>query len=77
MHLRETVDALRRLGHAVQVFSPDTSPEESGVQWNDWCSIPLNGFAGDLVSTRKFLDFRGLLHAKDFDGFLRQATTPA
>lgn len=32
---------------------------------------------GDLVSTRKFLDFRGLLDAKEFDGFLRQATTRA
>ena len=31
----------------------------------------------DLLSTRKFLDMRGLLDGKDFDAFLQQATTPA
>ncbi|MCI0641802.1 MAG: hypothetical protein L0Y72_20480 [Gemmataceae bacterium] len=32
---------------------------------------------GDLVSTRKFLDYRGVLAARDFDAFLHRATTPA
>ena len=32
---------------------------------------------GDLRSTRKFLDLRGLLEAKDFDAFVQQASTPA
>jgi hypothetical protein len=32
---------------------------------------------GDLRSTRKFLDLRGLLEANDFDVFLQQANTPA
>ena len=32
---------------------------------------------GDLRSTRKFLDLRGLLEAKDFDTFVQQASTPA
>ena len=32
---------------------------------------------GDLLSTRRFLDFRGLLQANDFDAFLGQASTPA
>lgn len=31
----------------------------------------------DLVSTRKFLDLRGLLEGKDFDAFLQQTGTPA
>lgn len=31
---------------------------------------------GDLVSTRKFLDLRGLLDSEDFDALL-QTTTPA
>jgi hypothetical protein len=31
----------------------------------------------DIVSTRKFLDFRGLLDANDFDVFLRKASAPA
>jgi hypothetical protein len=31
----------------------------------------------DLQSTRKFLDLRGLLDAKDFDKFLLQASAPA
>jgi hypothetical protein len=32
---------------------------------------------GDLWSTRKFLDLRGLLEAKDFDAFVQQARTSA
>jgi hypothetical protein len=32
---------------------------------------------GDLRSTQKFLDLRGLLEAKDFDTFIQEATTPA
>ena len=32
---------------------------------------------GDLGSTRKFLDLRGLLEARDFDAFVQQASTPA
>jgi hypothetical protein len=32
---------------------------------------------GDLQSTRKFLDLRGLLDAADFDAFMEQASTPA
>jgi hypothetical protein len=32
---------------------------------------------GDLVSTRKFLDLRGLLDAADFDAFLDRAATSA
>jgi hypothetical protein len=31
----------------------------------------------DLLSTRKFLDLRGLLEAADFDAFLERATTTA
>ena len=31
----------------------------------------------DLLSTRKFLDWRGLLGATAFDAFLQRATTPA
>ena len=31
----------------------------------------------DLIATRKFLDFRGLLDATQFDAFLHQTTTPA
>jgi len=49
VHLRETVDALRRLGHTVQVYSPDQGLEETGVQWDDWCATPLRGFASDVV----------------------------
>jgi hypothetical protein len=33
--------------------------------------------ARDLLSTRKFLDLRGLLEAVDFDAFLQRATTTA
>ena len=32
---------------------------------------------GDLRSTRKFLDLRGLLEAKDFDAFVQEASAPA
>jgi hypothetical protein len=32
---------------------------------------------GDLRSTRKFLDLRGLLEARDFDTFVQQASAPA
>ena len=32
---------------------------------------------GDLRGTRKFLDLRGLLDAKEFDRFVRQASAPA
>jgi hypothetical protein len=32
---------------------------------------------GDLRSTRKFLDMRGLLDAKDFDAFVKEASAPA
>jgi hypothetical protein len=32
---------------------------------------------GDLRSTRKFLDLRGLLDATDFDTFVQGASTPA
>jgi hypothetical protein len=32
---------------------------------------------GDLLSTRKFLDMRGVIAEKDFDAFVQQATTPA
>jgi hypothetical protein len=31
----------------------------------------------DLLSTRKFLDLRGLMEAADFDAFLQRATTTA
>jgi hypothetical protein len=31
----------------------------------------------DLLSTRKFLDFRGLLNAQEFDTLFQQASTPA
>ena len=31
----------------------------------------------DLRTTRKFLDLRGLLEAKDFDTFVQGASTPA
>lgn len=31
----------------------------------------------DVVSTRKFLDYRGLLDAGEFDAFLGRLTTPA
>jgi len=31
----------------------------------------------DMHSTRKFLDWRGLLEAKDFDAFVQEASTPA
>jgi hypothetical protein len=31
----------------------------------------------DLQSTRKFLDLRGLLDAKDFDTLVQEASTPA
>jgi hypothetical protein len=33
--------------------------------------------AGDLVSTRTFLDMRGQMDAADFDARLRRASTPA
>jgi hypothetical protein len=33
--------------------------------------------AGDLLSTRKFLDLRGLLDSEDFDALLQQTSTPA
>lgn len=33
--------------------------------------------ARDLLSTRKFLELRGLLPAPAFDAFLQRATTPA
>ena len=33
--------------------------------------------AGDLVSTRTFLDLRGQMDAADFDARLRRASTPA
>jgi hypothetical protein len=32
---------------------------------------------GDLRSTRKFLDLRGQLKAKDFDTFVQKANAPA
>jgi hypothetical protein len=32
---------------------------------------------GDLRATRKFLDMRGLLDAKDFDAFVKGASAPA
>lgn len=32
---------------------------------------------GDLRSTRKFLDLRGLLAAQEFDRFVERASTPA
>jgi len=32
---------------------------------------------GDVRSTRRFLDMRGLYASEDFDGFLEKATTPA
>jgi hypothetical protein len=32
---------------------------------------------GDLRSTRKFLDLRGLLEAKDFDAFVPESSAPA
>jgi hypothetical protein len=32
---------------------------------------------GDLLSTRRFLDYRGLLGAADFDAFLARVTTSA
>ena len=32
---------------------------------------------GDLRSTRKFLDLRGLLGTRDFDTFVQKASTPA
>ena len=32
---------------------------------------------GDLKSTRKFLDLRGLLEEKDFDAHWQKTTTPA
>ena len=31
----------------------------------------------DLRSTRKFLDLRGVLEAKDFDDFVQKTSTPA
>jgi hypothetical protein len=31
----------------------------------------------DLLSTRKFLDLRGLLDAGDFDAFTQESSTPA
>jgi hypothetical protein len=31
----------------------------------------------DLLSTRKFLDLRGLLEAKNFDTLIEKASTPA
>lgn len=31
----------------------------------------------DLMTTRKFLDLRGMLDAASFDAFLMQASTPA
>ena len=49
VHLRETVDALRQLGHTVQVFSTGSSHEEAGVQWDDWSAVALNGFASEVV----------------------------
>jgi len=33
--------------------------------------------ARDLLSTRKFLDLRGLLNEADFDKFIQRASTPA
>jgi hypothetical protein len=32
---------------------------------------------GDLRTTQRFLDLRGLLEEKDFDAFVRKASTPA
>jgi hypothetical protein len=32
---------------------------------------------GDLLSTRRYLDLRGLLDEAEFDAFLERATTPA
>lgn len=32
---------------------------------------------GDVVSTRKFLDMRGVYAEEDFDGFLEKTTMPA
>src|SRR5437867_8399067 len=49
VHLRETVDALRLLGHTVQVFSTGSGREETSVQWNDWSAVALNGFASEVV----------------------------
>jgi len=49
VHLRETVDALRGLGHTVQVYSPGQGLEKTEVQWDDWCATPLSGFASDVV----------------------------
>jgi hypothetical protein len=34
-------------------------------------------FSRDLLSTRKFLDLRGVIEADDFDAALLQANTPA
>ncbi len=36
---------------------------------------PVDG--RDLRSTRKFLDLRGVLEAKDFDAFVQEASTSA
>jgi len=32
---------------------------------------------GDLRSTRKFLDLRGVIEAKEFDAFLQESNAPA
>ncbi len=50
VHVRETIDALRRLGHEVRVFAPSVRlGQNDGEDPADLRHVPLEGFAAEAV----------------------------
>lgn len=79
VHLRETVAALRSLGHDVHVFATDTGSEQAGAGVE---AFPLGGLAAEVASllarepglpTHLSSELRRLLHAE----YLQRAALPS
>jgi glycosyltransferase involved in cell wall biosynthesis len=49
VHLRETVGALRGLGHEVDVFAPDLGLSEGEPEPSGFHALPLSGLAGETA----------------------------